>query len=341
MGGAGTFAVVGARLVGGRDFARQIGWVVHAGRDFPPKAREEIDSWNVNTKYINVPDRATTRARNVYSGDFRNFEFLTPKTHVDHTMLGAEFLQAKVFHIIGTPERCISLVEGIQFHRNAIEQHHVLEHTHEKPMFVWEPMEHSCAPENLLQFRRAMKLIDVFSPNEDEFAKLIDYQLATSDILPPHIMDHWCLELIGDCELQALVVRLGARGAHVRTKEQRGRIIPAFYSSRIAEENPKVVDVTGGGNAFLGAYCLVLAESLNALGHIPDHYSLHGKAVLIGNVAASFIVEQVGMPKLDVGRPYEYSEQWNGESVAQRVSKYINLLSEQIPGSASSIKLDE
>ena len=69
--------------------------------------------------------------------------------------------------------------------------------------------------------------------------------------------------------------------------------IPAYHQS-----SELVVDPTGGGNTFLGAFAVALARGKGM-----------EEAARWGNVAASFAIEQVGMPVLGIddnevdGRP--------------------------------------
>lgn len=72
--------------------------------------------------------------------------------------------------------------------------------------------------------------------------------------------------------------------------------------------NPKVVDPTGAGNAFLGALSVALARGRSL-----------EEAALWGSVAASFVIEQVGVPKLGWDDRDGGSETWNGERVADRL----------------------
>lgn len=109
--------------------------------------------------------------------------------------------------------------------------------------------------------------------------------------------------------------------------------IPAYYTP---ETSAKVVDPTGGGNAFLGAVAVALARG--------EEFE---EAALWGSVAASFVIEQTGMPNLDgVGANIdgegdiemsgvgmdgagdesgkgdnEVEEKWNGASVKQRLTE--------------------
>ena len=67
----------------------------------------------------------------------------------------------------------------------------------------------------------------------------------------------------------------------------------------------KVLDPTGGGNAFLGALAITHARG-----------SSLEEAARWGAVAASFAIEQVGMPVLSID---ESGERWNGVAVGERM----------------------
>lgn len=57
----------------------------------------------------------------------------------------------------------------------------------------------------------------------------------------------------------AVIIRSGAMGAFVATREKGGRWVPAYWKP---EDVHKVVDVTGAGNSFLGGLSagLLLAD---------------------------------------------------------------------------------
>lgn len=86
------------------------------------------------------------------------------------------------------------------------------------------------------------------------------------------------------------------------------RWVPAFH-----QDPCRVVDPTGGGNTFLGALSVALARGKSI-----------DVAVAWGSVAASFAIEQVGMPKLGKGR--DGHETWNGSRVDERLEKYLRRL---------------
>ena len=66
LGGAGSYAVLGARLVGGPDRSSGIGWTIHEGSDFPEPVKRQIGTWQTSCNFIETPNRLTTRALNVY-----------------------------------------------------------------------------------------------------------------------------------------------------------------------------------------------------------------------------------------------------------------------------------
>ena len=64
IGGAGSYAVLGARIMQGSGHG--IGWTVHVGSDFPEHVRKEIESWETGCQFIDTPGRLTTRGLNTY-----------------------------------------------------------------------------------------------------------------------------------------------------------------------------------------------------------------------------------------------------------------------------------
>jgi fructose-1-phosphate kinase PfkB-like protein len=72
------------------------------------------------------------------------------------------------------------------------------------------------------------------------------------------------------------------------------------------------VDTTGAGNSFLGAFTVKFQSTRDIT-----------EAVIAATVAASFTIEQVGLPirTLSGGR-----ELWNGEEVASRIERYRAML---------------
>lgn len=79
LGGAASFAVVGARLVAGAENGRAVSWIVDVGSDFPPETLEVLKSWGTDCVIREDHSRLTTRAWNGYHPDEKRGN--PPTTH--------------------------------------------------------------------------------------------------------------------------------------------------------------------------------------------------------------------------------------------------------------------
>lgn len=79
----------------------------------------------------------------------------------------------------------------------------------------------------------------------------------------------------------------------------------------------QVVDTTGAGNCFLGGYAIGLLTTGDPVA-----------AAHFGAVASSFVVQQLGLPKLDVEAAGVAPERWNGETVLGRLEMQLASVSE-------------
>lgn len=84
------------------------------------------------------------------------------------------------------------------------------------------------------------------------------------------------------------------------------RWIPAYFQK---EDKERVVDPTGGGNTFLGGMAIALARNKGV-----------EEAATWGSIAASFAIEQVGVPIL--AENDESEETWNGVRVDDRLQEF-------------------
>ncbi|KAK3944799.1 PfkB family carbohydrate kinase [Diplogelasinospora grovesii] len=83
--------------------------------------------------------------------------------------------------------------------------------------------------------------------------------------------------------------------------------LPAYHTTP-----KKVVDPTGGGNTFLGGLAVALARGKSI-----------EEACAWGSVAASFAIEQVGVPTLNNNKEGG-GEMWNGVRVEDRLAEYLD-----------------
>ena len=272
-----------------------------------------------------------------------DFEYMTEKLRVEVKDLTERQLTAKTYHLICSPERCIELItELFQAHwclRVVKEAQHCKITGNEihpfcPPLFVWEPVPPSCVPSEMGMFLEACQLVDVVSPNDDELKALFgetetDVFLAGEQAK----LERMCNEIIAKGfgkKPAAVVVRRGKRGCYVASLS-RHTWMPAYHQPKdemymrdaagkklegltTRKWTQKVVDPTGGGNAFLGGCCIGLLDDPQ-----PDRTPFE-QAAIYGSVAASFAIEQIGMPKLT--RTSDGQELWNGESVAERLEEF-------------------
>ncbi len=151
------------------------------------------------------------------------------------------------------------------------------------------------APANAACLRELLAAADVLTPNETEFAALLERHTS-------HRIDSDAIALAPDAQLHRLcrtllprgtvVITLGAAGAFVSHREDLLRGDPdAFY--RVAAGAAQPVDTTGAGDAFNGALAAAYAEG--PAQPFADH-------VRFANRYAGLSTEQVGaasgMPRL-------------------------------------------
>ncbi|KAF2456216.1 Ribokinase-like protein [Lineolata rhizophorae] len=320
VGGAGTYAALGARVLSPPPLSRTVGWIVDCGSDFPAPLRSLIQSWDTACLMRETPERYTTRGWNGYSDhDHRvpqkAFTYTTPKLRLDQNSLTPTLLRSRSFHIICSPERCIDMSTGI---RNRLDELPApVEH---QPLFVWEPVPDLCEADELDNCLRALRYVDVVSANHEELCAFFGRKaIREEDGSLDRPIVEWCCSVllgsgVGADKKGAVVIRAGKEGCYVATREK-NYWLPAFHK----DGSEKVVDPTGGGNAFLGGLCVGLVRYGEGSGKARPVLSIHDASVL-ANVAASFAIEQVGPPTL--GKAEDGTETWNGVVVEERVKEY-------------------
>lgn len=342
---AGTYAMIGARFFRKPPSTKLVGSVIHLGSDFTDRLHKEILSWETNSLFIPTPDRPTTRATNLYfaaghRGRYikldknsrlmrlgKVFEYVTEKIQIEPTLLDREQLFSKTFHLICSPTRCIEIVNGLLDARDKaiVPELQAKNTTKMRPIFVWEPVPDSCKPSELENLLEALKHVDVVSPNHLELQSLFG-ETPDGDLpIDDSILRRRCNVLLAKgfgAKPSAVVVRLGERGCYV-AQMIRHIFLPAYHRPRSdlnetekSAWTEKVADPTGGGNAFLGGYCIGLLTAPCPLG-----LTEFEMAAVYGSVAASFVIEQFGMPKLSI-RESDGQELWNGESAHDRMNMY-------------------
>jgi sugar/nucleoside kinase (ribokinase family) len=178
---------------------------------------------------------------------------------------------------------------------------------------VWEPVPGVCTPGDMETCIKALKLVDVVSPNHAELASFFGGTGQKGDAVDVEAVEAyaktWLNSGIGHLASGSAVIRCGKEGCLVASRTTT-RWLPAYHQAGSA----KVVDPTGGGNCFLGALALALSR-----GHGVE------TAAMWGSIAASFAIEQIGLPTMRQpgGQEAWEGETWNGEHVQTRLHQFV------------------
>jgi sugar/nucleoside kinase (ribokinase family) len=364
VGGGSTYAVIGARIISPRPTSSSIGWVVDKGTDFPPHLVSLIDSWDTRCVFRPNPDRLTTRGWNGYTSvENRAFKYMTPKRRLTPADLPPPLLRAKSFHLICSPARCQQMVEelrklrkevmGDQYTKPFIIWEPVPDLCTPDQLLACTntlPVVDVCSPNHaeLAAFMgddgldRASGDISAAAVERhcEQLLASIPLQSFTIVVRAAHKgcyiarnggrkrptddgkpatkkrrkKDYVRGGLRIDTDMEALFAGLlqDEDGCIAREEIEidpgMEKWIPAYHT-----DASRVADPTGGGNAFLGALAAGLAR---------------GKAVDVAavgaSVAASFVIEQVGVPVL--GRDEAGDETWNGVRPEDRLREFEDRL---------------
>jgi sugar/nucleoside kinase (ribokinase family) len=252
IGGAGTFAALGARVFSpAPTLSKTVTWVVDRGWDFPHYLTDEIKTWNTGAIFRNDRMRCTTRGWNKYhANDIREFKYVTEKLRLDHNIFldFPHLLTTKSLHLICSPKRCINLIREIDWVRRSAGTGA----NAKRPFIIWEPVPDLCNPEELIAFTTALGYVDVCSPNHIELGTL----MARSPILDNGDVDKECVEEGVEMLLAALpisnvsvLVRCGKDGCYVGQNGGRSKSTKPEKKDTKENTKPKQKKIVGGGFA--------------------------------------------------------------------------------------------
>ncbi|OAX40659.1 Ribokinase-like protein [Rhizopogon vinicolor AM-OR11-026] len=289
IGGGGTYATIGARIWLPPD---TLGMIIDRGNDFPQEIEKKLLTYGPDVWHFrDQSDRCTTRGMNSYRGEYRGYEYITPRIRLTpHDLAGTRLSRPASVHFICSPKRALQILSEIQ------------EIEGWNPTTIFEPIPDRCVPEELPSLKEALPNITILSPNAEEALSLLSLPLIVTKPAVENAASEFIKMGVG--EGGSVIIRSGALGAYIITSDRKGQWIDAFWSS---ENIDRVVDVTGAGNTFLGGL---------AAGLLLENGNVH-KATLYASVSASFTVEQLGLPHLTLSSSGE--EEWNYDSPRRRL----------------------
>ncbi|KKA27081.1 hypothetical protein TD95_001119 [Thielaviopsis punctulata] len=359
LGGAGAFAALGARIMSPPPQSKSVAWIVDQGSDFPESLTTLINSWDSGVLFRRDDSRLTTRGWNGYgNAEARAFKYTTPKKRLTGADLTPEMLQSRSFHMVCSPARCRELVAEITLLRKASSPpgsyakplfiwepvpdlctaQGLLELTRTLSCVD------ICSPNHaeLASYMGGTGLdedgdisTEAVERNCEQLLSSMPLQSFTLVVRAGHkgcyvannggrrsdatgkktsknkrkgLLTHGGLQ--HDTDMFALLsdLTLDDDGQiareEIETDAGLSRWIPAVHT-----DSNKVVDPTGGGNCFLGGLAVALARGCGA-----------EEAAIWGSVAASFAIEQVGVPL--VSQADDGAEMWNGIKVKDRMREF-------------------
>lgn len=304
-GGSGFYATLGARLFKPSPKSVDVGCIIMAGHDFPTSVDDLLQSWKLNLLLIREADKQCTRGLLEYENDAfsRNtFSYVTPPLRPSPTHFGTSgLLHASSFHFLALPAD----LEGQVTTLLRLREEQAIK---ERPLIVWEPAPMGCKAGNLESHQKACALVDVFSPNRSELSYLVEGKNETEAEFSASVIETHAKQFvdagIGPKREGLAVVRSGEHGVLILSSSRKAEWLPTYYG----KGSDKVIDPTGAGNSFLGAFAITLLETNDPR-----------EAALRGSVAASYALEQFGPPKLTTSS--SSGELWNGSNVLSRLQE--------------------
>lgn len=307
LGGGGTFAICGSRIVLDSKESHRCAWVVDIGNDCPADILKALHSWNTGGIFRYDGTRKCTRGWNGYGpNEFRDFKYLTPKKRitVSDLELHPYMLRSKSFHLICSPERCEQVL-------NELDEMTTKFGIHTNSVIAWEPIPDFCNPENLKETLEILSKIDILTPNSAECAAYFgrseprDFK-GCEDIAKKFIK--WMTK-----PQSGIVLRCGSMGCLlIKLSDGIPIWFPAYYSkNEDGTNNSKVIDPTGCGNTFVGAFATEFVKSGKNF----------ERACIFATIASGACIEQHGTPTLTVSS--DGTDLWNGLSFNDRLQKYI------------------
>ncbi|MGB8644575.1 MAG: PfkB family carbohydrate kinase [Anaerolineae bacterium] len=274
LGGGGPQTAFGMRLpalAGWMTIPYGVGLVSGVGADLPHAARAWLDATGIDLTGLRTTPFPTARAWQVCESDGRRRQL----ERVSGEVLGAQ-LARTLDHLPDAYRVARGFHMGIHPDEPDLEWLAQLRRTGSAlpPVISLEPFKPADRPPTDAALRALCRAADIFSPNLEE-----------------------AQSLVGDAPPEELIRRLAQAGAPIvalRLGPEGSLVHEDNVLVHIPAAPAQVVDPTGAGNAYCGAF---LAGYLQT-GHIR-------RAGLYGAVAASFLTEQAGLPLITSELPRE------------------------------------
>jgi sugar/nucleoside kinase (ribokinase family) len=308
LGGGGTFAIFGSRMILNNVNSKQCAWIIDIGSDCPDEILDELRLWNTGGIFRFDNSRKCTRGWNGYGeNEFRQFKYLTPKKRITMTDLDnyTWMLKSKSFHFICSPRRCIELLrelDDLSMKNNVCTSNAII---------AWEPIPDCCTPEFLQDTLNILNQIDILTPNAAECASFFEESEPRDKENCERVASKFYNYMTKPDS--GIVLRCGSLGSCLlKSGIKEVKWFPAYHKKNDDMTKNKVVDPTGCGNTFVGAFTTEFVKS-------NKNFELSS---IYATLASGACIEQYGLPELTISDNGE--DLWNGVSLNQRLEKYLD-----------------
>ena len=274
LGGGGPQAVFGMRLpaLAGWTATARVGLVAGIGRDLPGEARSWLASAGIDLTGVHATDLPTPRAWQLMESDGRR----TQVWRVAGDVIAAQ-LERSLDRVPPGYRAALGFHLGIHPDDPNLEFVHQLRALPSSrrdasglrfPVVSVEPFKPADHPPSDTALRRLCSAADIFSPNRAEAQSLVG-----------HAAPEELARRLADTGARIVALRLGAEGS---------LIYDGAHLYHVPAIPVAAVDPTGAGNAYCGGFLAGYVQTGDAL-----------MAARCGTVAASFLVEQIGLPPIN------------------------------------------
>jgi sugar/nucleoside kinase (ribokinase family) len=275
LGGGGPQTTFGMRLpalAGWAEASGDVGLVAGIGRDLPDSARAWLAATGIDLAGVRETKLPTPRAWQMLESDGRRTQVWRVEGRAISAQLGraldhipASYRQAKGFHLGIHPDQPdLDFIDQLR--------HLPLPGGGRPgggPVLSLEPWKPADRPPTDAALRQLCTAADIFSPNIAEAQSLVGS--GSPDELVCRL---------ADAGASIVTLRMGPEGSLVSISGATHLYVPAAPTT--------VVDPTGAGNAYCGGFLAGYVQTGDVL-----------TAARYGAVAASFLVEQVGLPEIN------------------------------------------
>jgi sugar/nucleoside kinase (ribokinase family) len=221
----------------------------------------------------------------------------------------SNLLGSQSFHFLADPETLEKQVHSLLLLRQGQGQKL-------RPLIVWEPAPLDCKRAQFEQHLQACKIVDIFSPNHLELTALVKGDDVELQPFSQDIIEQYATIFgesgIGNQIKGLAVIRCAEHGCLILSRDQKATWLPPFYDA----QSSRLKDATGAGNAFLGAFTVGWLETKDSR-----------EPAIMGSVAASFAIEQTGLPAYAPATWFS-GEMWNNTSTLSRIEEFKRKLSD-------------